>query len=682
MSYKYERQHGIKDCGVTCLYNIIKYYNGNISMSKLRRLTKTNENGTNVYNIVNASNSLGLKAEAYKCEFNDLSKVKLPIIAHIKLDNKYDHFVILEKINNEKIIVQDPIRGKVVYDDISFKKEWTGSIITFDKMNNLVKEKQNGAFINLKSYIFLYKKILLFFLVLTILASLFSLLNSFYLSSLYNQKNNYHIVLFLFLLFSVFKIITDYIRNSIVFDFDNNFDSKLTNNIYKKILSLPLKYHHSRPVGDIMSRVNDLSSIKEFINFVSFSLITDFLFVIIIFIIIFFINKLLFLLLIIFALTYMFVYLLFRDRIYSMSLILKEKNSEVNSYLIESILGIDTIKNFNIEKERKLRFKSKYNNLLKLNVKYNKFILSIELFQNFIMTISNVFILFVGIKLVNKGLLLFSNLIIINSLLIYFFISLKNIIYFDRILIDSKNSYNRLEDLLDEEEDNNNKSNFNFNNNIEFKNVAYSYDSYNIFENLSFNIDKGDFVFVKGDSGVGKSTLFKILTKQINDYNGKVIIDNTNIKNLSLNDIRNNICFVSQNEIIFTDTILNNITLFKEVTKKELEKVIRITGIDKFLKEKNISLNFLLEENGHNISGGERQRILLARALLQNKKVLILDETTNGIDVLSEENIVRKVKEKYDVTLILISHRYDNLKLFNKVFEIKGGTKCERVKQK
>lgn len=679
MSYKYERQHGIKDCGVTCLYNIIKYYNGNISMSKLRKLTKTNENGTNVYNIVNASNSLGLKAEAYKCEFNDLSNVKLPIIAHIKLDNKFDHFVILEKINNEKIIVQDSIRGKVVYDDISFKKEWTGSIITFDKMNNLVKEKQNGAFINLKSYIFLYKKILLFFLVLTILASLFSLLNSFYLSSLYNQKNNYHIVLFLFLLFSVFKIITDYIRNSIVFDFDNNFDSKLTNNIYKKILSLPLKYHHSRPVGDIMSRVNDLSSIKEFINFVSFSLITDFLFVIIIFIIIFFINKLLFLLLIIFALTYMFVYLLFRDKIYSMSLILKEKNSEVNSYLIESILGIDTIKNFNIEKERKLRFKSKYNNLLKLNVKYNKFILSIELFQNFIMTISNVFILFVGIKLVNKGLLLFSNLIIINSLLIYFFISLKNIIYFDRILIDSKNSYNRLEDLLDEEEDNNNKSNFNFNNNIEFKNVAYSYDSYNIFENLSFNIDKGDFVFVKGDSGVGKSTLFKILTKQINDYKGKVIIDNTNIKNLSLNDIRNNICFVSQNEIIFTDTILNNITLFKEVAKKELEKVIRITGIDKFLKEKNISLNFLLEENGHNISGGERQRILLARALLQNKKILILDETTNGIDILSEENIVRKVKEEYDVTLILISHRYDNLKLFNKVFEIKGGTKCEKA---
>ena len=149
---------------------------------------------------------------------------------------------------------------------------------------------------------------------------------------------------------------------------------------------------------------------------------------------------------------------------------------------------------------------------------------------------------------------------------------------------------------------------------------------------------------------------------------------------MSFKDITDNICFISQDEIIFTGTILDNIRLYKDVKNEELEKVIKVTGIDKFLKEKNLSLNFLLEENGHNVSDGERKRILLARALLQNKKVLILDETTNGIDILSEENIVRKVKEKYDVTLILISHRYDNLKLFNKVFEIKGGTKCERVK--
>ena len=678
MRHKFVRQQGIKDCGVTCLYNIIRYYKGNISIDKLRNLTKTDENGTSIYNIVEASNKLGLKSNAYMCKYNSLKKIPWPFIAHIKLDEKYDHFIIIKNIKKDKIIVEDPIRGKVIYDKNMFLKEWTNVVITFEKTNDLVKENTEKNICVFKNRFIITFFLLVF--IISIFASIFSLLNSFYLSALYNGFESPKFILFLFLLLSIIKSIIDYIRNRAIISFDKKLNSKVMNRVYKKILSLPLKYHHSRPVGDIMSRVNDLSSIKEFINFVSFSLITDFLFVIIIFIIIFFINKLLFLLLIIFALTYMFVYLLFRDRIYSMSLILKEKNSEVNSYLIESILGIDTIKNFNIEKERKLRFKSKYNNLLKLNVKYNKFILSIELFQNFIMTISNVFILFVGIKLVNKGLLLFSNLIIINSLLIYFFISLKNIIYFDRILIDSKNSYNRLEDLLDEEEDNNNKSNFNFNNNIEFKNVAYSYDSYNIFENLSFNINKGDFVFVKGDSGVGKSTLFKILTKQINDYKGKVIIDNTNIKNLCLNDIRNNICFVSQNEIIFTDTILNNITLFKEVAKKELEKVIRITGIDKFLKEKNISLNFLLEENGHNISGGERQRILLARALLQNKKVLILDETTNGIDILSEENIVRKVKEEYDVTLILISHRYDNLKLFNKVFEIKGGTKCERIK--
>ena len=219
-----------------------------------------------------------------------------------------------------------------------------------------------------------------------------------------------------------------------------------------------------------------------------------------------------------------------------------------------------------------------------------------------------------------------------------------------------------------------------FKDKIEFKNVSFKYNCHSYIDNINFTINKNDFVFIKGPSGVGKSTIFKLLTKELNPDKGSILIDNVNIDKLSFKDITDNICFVSQDEIIFTGTILDNIRLYKDVKNEELEKVIKVTGIDKFLKEKNISLNFLLEENGHNVSDGERKRILLARALLQNKKVLILDETTNGIDVLSEENIVRKVKEKYDVTLILISHRYDNLKLFNKVFEIKGGTKCERVK--
>lgn len=677
MRHKFVRQQGIKDCGVTCLYNIIRYYKGNISIDKLRNLTKTDNNGTSIYNIVEASNKLGLKSNAYMCKYNSLNKISWPFIAHIKLDEKYDHFIVIKNIKKDKIIVEDPIRGKVIYDKNMFLKEWTNVVITFEKTNDLVKENSKKNICVFKNKFIVTCFLLVF--IISILASIFSLLNSFYLSALYNGFESSKFILFLFLLLSVIKSIIDYIRNRAIISFDKKLNFKVMNKVYKKILSLPLKYHHSRPVGDIVSRINDLSSIREFVNTVLFSSLLDILYMILILIFMFIINKYLFLLIFLISVIYIILYLFFRNKIYSRSYDLKEKNSLINSYLVESIVGINTIKNCGIEKERINDFKNKYNDLLDSNIKYNKILLNFNLVDNLISSWSNILILFVGYTLVNKNLLSFSYLLVANSVIIYYFLSFKNIVSLDNLFINAKNSYKRLENFFVKE---NIIKDYGliFKDKIEFKNVSFKYNCHSYIDNINFTINKNDFVFIKGSSGVGKSTVFKLLTKELNPDKGSILIDNVNIDKLSFKDITDNICFVSQDEIIFTGTILDNIRLYKDVKNEELEKVIKVTGIDKFLKEKNISLNFLLEENGHNVSDGERKRILLARALLQNKKVLILDETTNGIDILSEENIVRKVKEEYDVTLILISHRYDNLKLFNKVFEIKGGTKCERVK--
>ena len=677
MRHKFVRQQGIKDCGVTCLYNIIRYYKGNISIDKLRNLTKTDNNGTSIYNIVEASNKLGLKSNAYMCKYNSLNKISWPFIAHIKLDEKYDHFIIIKNIKKDKIIVEDPIRGKVIYDKNMFLKEWTNVVITFEKTKDLVKENSKKNICTFKNRFIITYFLLVF--IISIFASIFSLLNSFYLSALYNGFESPKFILFLFLLLSVIKSIIDYIRNRAIISFDKKLNSKVMNRVYKKILSLPLKYHHSRPVGDIVSRINDLSSIREFVNTILFSSLLDILYMILILIFMFIINKYLFLLIFLISVIYIILYLFFRNKIYSRSYDLKEKNSLINSYLVESIVGINTIKNCGIEEERINDFKNKYNDLLNSNIKYNKILLNFNLVDNLISSWSNILILFVGYTLVNKKLLSFSYLLVANSVIIYYFLSFKNIVSLDNLFINTKNSYKRLEKFFVKE---NIIKDYGliFKDKIEFKNVSFKYNCHSYIDNINFTINKNDFVFIKGPSGVGKSTVFKLLTKELNPDKGSILIDNVNIDKLSFKDITDNICFVSQDEIIFTGTILDNIRLYKDVKNEELEKVIKVTGIDKFLKEKNISLNFLLEENGHNVSDGERKRILLARALLQNKKVLILDETTNGIDTLSEENIVRKVKEEYDVTLILISHRYDNLKLFNKVFEIKGGTKCERVK--
>ena len=149
-----------------------------------------------------------------------------------------------------------------------------------------------------------------------------------------------------------------------------------------------------------------------------------------------------------------------------------------------------------------------------------------------------------------------------------------------------------------------------------------------------------------------------------------IYIDDIDINDISRDDIINNICYVSQNEYIFTDTILNNIKMYNDVSKEEFNKILKITGVNKILSDRKIDLDFILIENGQNLSGGERQRILLARSLLRKKKILILDETMNEIDAKSERKMIKKIKTEYNITFILISHRNINSDLFDRVIKI------------
>lgn len=670
MRHKYVNQEGLKDCAVACLYNIIRYYDGNISMDKLRKLLKTDDSGTSIYNVVEVSKSLGLKSCAYHCELNDLCNLNFPIIAHIKIENKYEHFVIIDSIVDDLIIVHDPIRGFITYDIDKFDSEWSNIIITFEKTQNIVNEKTDKYYKNIILYLKSNIKSIVCFIIFSLLLTIFSLLNSIYFRIMYDSKKNF-IIFCIFSFICILDVITKYFRNNLVLKHNTKLDFEFTSKVYKKILSLPIKYHHNRPVGDIVSRINDLSSIKEFINVISFSLIIDIMNLLITGIILFNISKTVFILLLILISISLYIYLYFRGKLKTYSMINKECLSSSNSYLIEGILGIDTIKNCNISYDFLNNFKKKYKDLVNSNERLNSMILNVNLFQEFTEKFGNIFILFISFSLYKESVLSFSNLILINTLMVYFSNSFNNVLSLDNLYVESKNSYKRLNSLLLESNDDLKNNNFNFNKEIKVKKLNYHYDSNNLLLNdLSFNIKKGDYVFIKGKSGIGKSTIIKLLTKQLDTKDNKITLDGINIDKLSVKDISNNICYVSQNEYIFTDSILNNIRLFKRATKKEINKVMRITGVDNILREKDITINYLLEENGHNISGGERQRILLARSLLQNKKILILDETMNELDVDSERKIIKNIKTEYDVTLILISHRYNNLDLFNNVIKI------------
>ncbi len=670
MSHKYIKQDGLKDCGVCCLYNIIKYYGGSIDIDKLRIYTKTDDNGTNVYNIILASNKLGLNAEAYKCELDDLCSLKLPIIAHMVIDN-CNHFIIIDKIVDDNIIIFDPIRGILKYSMKDFVKEWTNIIITFTPTCNIVKEKEIKHTFNIYKFIKDNKIILIYFLLSSFIITLLTSLNSLFLSELYKKSTYSSKIFSYFVMLILVKITLDYIRTMKLVIFNKKIDNTITTKTLKKILFLPYKYHHDRPVGDIISRLNDLTSIKDFIFKVIFSFIIDCFFLLIFMVLVLKINYIIFYMLVCISLTYLLFHIIYRKSILSNTMILKEAQANVNSLLFESVVGIDTIKNLSIENKIYKRFKKEYNDFQIINSKLNTKYAKLNLIKNMIESLSPIILIYIGICLSEREIIPFSNLIALNSIIIYYFISLENVISIDMTLINAKESYKRLSRLLkNKEEKDKEKLDIRFSHKIDFSNVIFSYnDVNNIIENVNFSIIKNTSVFIKGKSGTGKSTLFKLLNKQLDVKDNMIFIDGIDINKISREDIKNNICYVSQNEFIFTGSILDNIKMYSNLSNEEITKAVKVSKLDEVLEKRNINLDYILKENGCNLSGGERQKILIARSLLRNKNILIFDETMNEIDSKCEKEIIENIKKHYCITLILISHKEDNSNLFDEIIE-------------
>ena len=657
---RYVKQTGIRDCGITCLYNIIRYFNGNVSIEKLRELTDTNENGTSIYNLMKASDSIGLSAKAYKCNLNDLSNIEFPIIAYLKLD-KYYHFVIIKDIEFDKISIFDPIKGDVEYSMDEFTNVWQNIIITFKKEGKIVND--NYYYIDyLKELVLGNKKLITILALVYLLVTIIDIIYSIILKHAVTSKHNSFIFI---LLFFILKLCSYYINNIYALKFNNKIDSDLSSKIYKKLFSLPYSYYHNRPVGDLISKINDLYFVKNFLNQLISSSVIDALLIIIILFFLLFSSFKLFITLFLCTLVY-FLFDFHTQKEENKKLNeLKESNSNNNSLLMDNILGIDTIINSNIEDKIIQSQLRKFNSYLHTNNTYNHHVIKKS---TILLLISYYPMIILLTANYTSG-----EMIMLFSLLTTYFSSLNNITVLIRKYMDANISFKRLNDLLNYEKRNDSLKSIKNIKSIRFNNINYKKNNKNIINNFSLDINEGDNIFISGKNGVGKSTLCKLLIKDFNIKDNNIFINNLDINTIKESSIKNNICYVSQDEYLFSDTIKNNILLYKSASNKEISKALKTTELDKVLKNRNISLNYLLEENGHNLSGGERQKILLARALLRKTDYIIFDESTSEIDIESERKIINNMKTEYKKTILFISHRNQNKDLFNKQVILKGG---------
>lgn len=678
-------QDEIKDCGVACLQMIIKYYGGSVRKNTLIDMTKTNKDGTTAYHLKDTLINLGFEAKGISCNLGDISinDITLPCIANVIIDKSYKHFIVIYEINFDKkyLIIGDPADKikKISFDE--FNNIFNNVFIICYPLKNLPFEKELPLIKFVKNLIKPCKKNLLFIFILSIFITFLSICTSFYTEYMINgigfSSKQYLLTIF-YTFFSIYilKIILDYLRNKTLALINQKLDLALTLDIYNKIIKLPYCYYKNRTTGDVLSRINDLDNIREMISNVSLSLFIDLPLTLISLIVLFLINKLLFLIGLAIIIMYFIIIVLFRGLFNGYIKKIQMKKGETTSYMVETISGFETIKGSHLEDSINSKFENKYKNLLKDIFNFQNVYFKQNSIKDVINDIGFIFITFIGCILVINGSLTLGELFTFTALLLYFLEPIKNIINLDNTIKEAKNSLRRVLDIVTYKKNYSGSiSNFQ-NGDIEFKNLDYSFnDKDYVLKDINLKIKKNSKVMVVGKSGNGKSTLFKILMKYYDIKNSSVFINNIDLNDYKLSAINENILYISQNEVLFNDTLYNNL-IFSGSDSSKLNMVSDICCLDEFI-DTNLGFNMLIEENGFNLSGGEKQRIVLARNLLKPFQILIIDEGLSQLDVDLERKILKKIFSNFkDKTIIMISHRLDNLDLFDNLIKIeKGGVK-------
>lgn len=676
---KIVRQQDEKDCGVCSLLSIIRYYKGNVPLEQLRLDARTNNEGTTALNLVLASQKYGFDAVGMKVEnLNDIKR--LPAIAHLNLKKGYSHYVVIEKVTKDKIILMDPAKGKVVKFLWEFQKEWSGVVLIFYPKQKIMVLKNDVTLFTIFKKVFISEKNLIKIIVLvSFLLTIFTIALGYYFqmfNSLYLNKypiNYLKVLVLVFAIFTCFKLFLTYYRSYLENHLNKNIDCLITSDFLKHLFNLPLNVITSRKSGEILSRVNELTSIKGLITEIFITYTLDFLIVVITTFLLIRISSKLFLILFLTTIFYLFVGIITKKSIFEKAYQNISIESEFNNTVLENIKMINSIKNLDAVDGTLNKIERKLTHYLYDTYKVNTILNKINIFKVSCYEIGFFLINTFGFYFVYKGIINMIDLITFNALLNLYFEPLKNIVDSIPKYSFMKASITKINDFLGVRAEILGEKTSTDGYDISINNLNYSYNKYqNVLKSVNLNIKEGEFVLLQGASGSGKSTLCSILNKYITDYTGDILFGKMNYKDLSIKTIRDNIVYVGQNENIFTGSIKENITFGNKVSDLNFDKICKICKVDDVANKKTFRYESLIGSDEGNISGGEKQRIILARAVLKDFNVLILDEALSEVDIKLELEILKSIRENYkDKTIIYISHKkYSNI--FDKVINMEA----------
>ncbi|MBQ8349426.1 MAG: peptidase domain-containing ABC transporter [Ruminococcus sp.] len=694
MKYYCVKQHDITDCGAACLATISKQYGLNLSISKIREVAGTDKQGTNAYGMIKAAEQLGFSAKGVKGNQDAFfTEFPLPAIAHVVVDGSLLHYVVIHKITKKQIIIADPGKGIVKYTPEEFFKIWTGVLILLVPTSKFQKGNENkGVLSRFFSLMFPQKRLLINIFLSSLIITVFGILTSFYFRFIMddivpNSTRKTLITLSIgVIVLYIFKAILEAFRNHLMLYLSQKLDIPLILGYYQHVLGLPMNFFGTRKVGEIVSRFMDASKIRDAISSATLSIMIDTLMALVGGIVLFTQNHLLFGIAVVVVALYGVIVFAFNKPVKKINEKQMEDNSQVTSYLVETLNGIETVKAFHAEDKAQAKTDKLFVKLLKSVFKGGMITNAQQTLTGAISTIGGTVILWVGVVSVLNGNMTLGSLLTFNALLAYFLDPVKNLINLQPTMQTAIVAAERLSEILDLElekvaDENRKLSPQSLNYPIRIENLDFRYGTRKlVLENISMTIGAGEKIALVGESGSGKTTLSKLLMNFYPWEKGEIFIGDYNLKDINLESLRNRIAYISQDIFLFSGTIRENLELGNEdATLEDIIEACKLSKADEFINKLPLRYETMLEENGANLSGGQKQRLAIARALLKKPDILIMDEATSNLDSITEKAIEKTINNlSKDITTIIIAHRLSTIMRCDKIFVMEQGKFIEQ----
>jgi len=678
-------QNDEKDCGPACILTIAKQFGSDISIAKLREISGTDRNGTNIAGMLKGLEYLGFDGKAVRVEDKKITnEISFPIIAHIKTEKNFLHYIVIHKVSKKMILVSDPAIGMKKYSHEEFEKIWTGILILVEPKKEFKRIKENNNSL-MKFFLILkkQKKLLWNVFLVSMLYTFLGIVSSFYFKFLIdyvlkdNLLNTLNILMIGVITLGIIKIFLGAFRNYLLLFLSQRIDIFILLGYYNHIIRLPMKFFSTRKTGEIISRFSDASNINDTISETILVLMLDTIMSISGGIILYFQNRDLFFIAIIMLLLYIIIVFSFKKIIKNINNEVLENNSQLTSFIIQSIHGMETIKSYNLELNIQNEAEFKLYKALKSSFRRGIIYSFSGIFSEIISLLGDMAIMWIGAYQVISGKLTLGELIVFNTLLVYFTNPMKNIINLQSVIQTAVVSSDRLGEIIDLElEQTETKLEpKNLKGDIEIKNIDFRYGTRElILKNINMQIKQGEKIALVGESGSGKTTLVKLLLKFFNYEKGEININNFNINDIDNNTLREKISYISQDIFLFNKSIRENLMINDDVKIEEIIELSKKVNAYDFINELPLRFDYIIEENGINLSTGQKQRLSILRALLKKPDILIMDEATSNLDSITE-NIIQNTLNNihFDMTTIIIAHRLSTILMCDRIYVLDKG---------